>query len=328
MRAWVLGPRTAHPQGALFVIPGLHFLGPEDPRMLRFLTALAASGIEVFAPFLPTPLALRLDERAAEEAACALETALARQSGRRLGIFTISFGSTLGVRLKADERFADRVGDVMLFGGFCDWKDALRYSVTDRDMSDELVPPDPLNQAVIYMNLVEAMDVAFEEAEALRRAWRSFVGETWGEPDMRTPRRYVPIAERLASELSESLRPRFLRGCSVNPGGLEEVESALSQRETCLSWLDPRPHLAHLKGTIHVAHGADDDVVPVRHADQLVDACPSSLDVHRWVTGLYGHTQHSGLRGLADRGPAALRELRTMLGLLSAIASVSNPRSL
>ena len=292
--------------------------------MLRFLSAVAASGVEVFAPFLPTALALKLEPQAADEAARALTYALDRPGARRPGLFTISFGSTLGARLAADPRFADRIGDLMLFGGFCDWRDVLRYSVGGGDTGAP-VPADPLNQVVIYLNLVDLIAGAPSNTEALKAGWTAFARETWGDVAMKARDRYEPVAHRLAEALSEEQRPLFLRGCNAAPGGRAEIDQALDRATERLGWLDPTPHLAKLRGVVHVVHGADDDVIPVTHADALAAACPNASKVYRRVTGMYGHTGPEGLAGLVRRGPEALREVGTMVGLLAAIADVAHP---
>ncbi|MGB0589753.1 MAG: hypothetical protein ACPGU1_08755 [Myxococcota bacterium] len=325
MRAWIVRPKDRAVTGRLFVIHGLHFLGPEDPRLLRFLSAVAASGVEVFAPFLPTLLALSLAESAVAETAAAFDTATQRAPGGPLGVFTISFGSVLGLRLMNDPKFDGQTGDLMLFGGYCDWRDALRYSITDRDMSGDTVPPDPLNQPAIYMNLVSDMPAAPSNTAPLRSAWMAYAKATWGDPAMRDITRFEPVARRLAESLDAADRPLFLRGCGLGDGAMKEVEQALSKASPRLAWLAPQGELARLRGTLHIAHGADDDVVPVRHAAALARGATSCTTVNQFITGIYGHTEHVGVEGLLKRGPAALRELRTMVRMLHAIATVSHP---
>ena len=325
MRAWIVRPEHRAVTGRLFVIHGLHFLGPEDPRLLRFLSAVAASGVEVFAPFLPTLLSLKLAESAVAETAAAFEAATQSDPDARLGVFTISFGSVLGLRLMSDPRFAGQTGDLMLFGGYCDWRDALRYSITDRDLSGDTVPPDPLNQPAIYMNLVSDMPTAPSDTAPIRDAWMAYVKATWGDPEMRDITRFEPVARRLAESLDARDRPLFLRGCGLGDGAMMEVDQALSKAAPRLAWLAPQGDLARLKGTLHIAHGTDDDVVPVHHAASLARAATSCTTVSQSITGIYGHTEHAGVEGLLKRGPAAFRELRTMVRMLHAITTVSHP---
>ena len=295
--------------------------------MMRFLSVLADAGIEVFAPCIPSALDLRLDRSGIAEAAAAYKHAL--ESGHRggLSVFTISFGSILGLNLLADARFQGLHGDLMLFGAYADWVSALRYSITERDLSVEPVPPDPLNQPVVYMNLVEDMPGAPTDTSSVKEAWRRYVKATWGDLRMQERARFAPVADALAATLKPEERPLFLRGCGLEPGAFNEVEAALECAKERLAWLSPLPALRRLNCALHVAHGADDDVVPVTHAEMLVGLAREHTEVKAWVTGLYGHSEAAGLRDLANRGSSALRELRTMLGLLRAIAELSQSAS-
>ena len=70
-------------------------------------------------------------------------------------------------------------------------------------------------------------------------------------------------------------------------------------------------------------HGLDDDVIPHEQSDLLERAMPPGVAVRRYLTGMYAHTGRTGLRELAARAPAALREVRSMLGILRAIADAA-----
>jgi hypothetical protein len=68
--------RPARPARRAFLLaPGLHHAGPDDPRMDRFATILAASGAVVVAPAIPDFLALRVTPDAAGDFERALEAA-------------------------------------------------------------------------------------------------------------------------------------------------------------------------------------------------------------------------------------------------------------
>src|SRR5690606_34537418 len=83
------------PRRRTFLIaPGLHYAGPDDPRMDRFCRILAAAGHLVVAPFIPSYLALRPDARAIHDFS-RIADALPRWSDDRPIVFSISFGSLL-----------------------------------------------------------------------------------------------------------------------------------------------------------------------------------------------------------------------------------------
>src|SRR5947207_2699541 len=75
-RAYVYDPPpTARAAGVYLVLPGLHFLGPDDPRLDRFCRALAASGFVVVAPFIRAYNRMLLDPSSFDDAEAALALA-------------------------------------------------------------------------------------------------------------------------------------------------------------------------------------------------------------------------------------------------------------
>ena len=60
MEMLVWAPRSGRIRGALYVIPGLHFQGPNHPRLDRLARIIAHSGILVASPALPDFLAMRV----------------------------------------------------------------------------------------------------------------------------------------------------------------------------------------------------------------------------------------------------------------------------
>ena len=287
------------PRRRTFLIaPGLHYAGPDDPRMDRFCRVLAAAGHLVVAPFVPAYLALTPGRSAIEDFARVFD-ALPRWSSAKPVVFSISFGSLLAFALAAAR--GDAIERLVVFGGYADFSETMRYCLTGEGR-------DPLNQPVVLMNLLDHLEHAPEQRAALEAAWRRYVEATWGRPEMKARDRYLAIAERLAPEVPEPVRELFLVGIGVVPGAWDLASAALAKYDARA--LDPAPYLPRITGRVDLVHGADDDVIPYEQshalARQLVNA---NVAVH--ITGMYGHTG-------AQRPPlsAAARELATMLRVL------------
>lgn len=303
VRAWLYRPR-GRVRGAYAIAPGLHYAGPADPRADRFNAILAASGALVLAPFVPDYCALRVAPSAIDDFARAFDALLARPElprGVRPGVFSISFGSLLALRLAGDPARAERVGGVVCFGGYADWDATIRFCLGGERR-------DPLNQPVVLMNVLD------DVPPAVAAQWRRYVEATWGRPEMKARDRHEPIARELAGALAGRERELFLIGCGVEPGAAELCERALATRRGAFAFVDPRPHLHSVRGAVHIVHGADDDVIPADQAHALTAALPRA---RAYVTGLYGHTAGSPVTSL----PALGRELATMLAVLRAIAT-------
>ncbi len=308
--------RFYHPagavRGALAVAPGLHHDGPDDARMDRFCRILAAAGILTLAPFLPDFVALRVTPAAIADFASTYEVLAARRP-RPPGVFSISFGSMLALRLAA----ARDVGGVVVFGGYADWDATIRFTVSGELDGRTWVQRDWRNLPVVFMNLLDDIDElgdAPDEREAVVAAWRRYVVATWGKNAMREDAAWQAAAQAHAPALPAA-RAFYLRGCGLTPGARETIDAALARRGK-IDFLDVRPHLASIRAPVWLVHGLADDVIPWTQAESLARAFPVRSRPPVYLTGLYGHSQLEGARGAA----AAARELSSMLRIVAAIA--------
>jgi pimeloyl-ACP methyl ester carboxylesterase len=314
-------PASGPALGGVLIAPGLHFGGAEEARMKRFISILAHGGLAVCAPDIPDYVDQVLRPSAPRDLGRALEHFLGLgilPEGSAPAIFTISFGSWIGLEVACDPAFADRIGGVVTFGGFADWRESLRFCVGLSYADDPNRARDPLNRPVCFMNIYDDLPEAPSEPaqkEALFGAWRAFMEATWGREEMKTRGRHMAVAQALAEDVSPDLRELFLQGCASAPGGEALAKAALEAGDRRL-WLDPRPKLAGLKSPISLVHGMDDDVIPFEEMAALARALPAEADVRTYGTGLYGHSERGGLRALLSLLPSAVQEGRTMMAML------------
>jgi pimeloyl-ACP methyl ester carboxylesterase len=300
--------RARRPRATFLVAPGLHYAGPDDPRMDRFCAVLAAAGHTVVAPFVPDYLALTPGAGAVRDFARVF-AALPRWSAQKPVVFSISFGSLLAFSLAASH--GEQLAGLVIFGGYADFHDTMRYCLGGERR-------DPLNQSVVLMNLLDVIDHApglpAADRAAVAAGWRRFVERTWGRPELKDPARHVPIAEELAPGVPEAVRALFLVGVGARPGAAPLAHDALTRFDARA--LDPSPYFARIpRGLpIDLVHGRDDDVIPYPQSEALYAAL-ARPGVRLHLTGLYNHTgsQRPPLR-------AYLRELRTMWRVLGALA--------
>ncbi|MEZ4268643.1 MAG: alpha/beta hydrolase [Myxococcota bacterium] len=324
MRAATWLPASGEVRGALFVVPGLHPQGPDDPRFARFLAVLAASGIAAFSPYLPAFLRVRLEPSLladVERAFAAFEAWPARPRGRRPGVMSISFGSRLALHL-AGVHAPDRVGGLVLFGGYSDWREAMAFALGDS--ADSAPSRDPLNTPAVFLNLVEGLDVPARDRGAAVDAWRRYIDATWGRPEMKLSAAHAAVAAELAATLTPEAADLFLSGCGLRPDTATVARAALARLDD-RAWLDPRPALAGVRAPLAIVHGADDDVIPIAHARALHRLAPATSRAKLLLTGLYGHTAHAAPALGLRRAPALARELRTMVGILGALSRAAAP---
>lgn len=297
------------PRSTYLVAPGLHYAGPDDPRMDRFCRVLAATGHVVIAPFVPDYLALTPCARAIEDFARVFAVR-ARWSDQRPIVFSISFGSLLALALAAQH--GDQIERLVLFGGYADFHDTLRFCLTGEVGSGRTARRDPLNQPVVLMNLLAHLEPRCADPDAVSTGWRRYVERTWGRPEMKDRARFGAIAEELAAEVPASVRELFHIGVGTRPGAAELALPALAQFDARA--LDPTPYLPRIRGRVDLVHGADDDVIPFEQSHALA-ARLVHADVRVHITGLYGHTGAQ-----RPRLSMAAKELLTLVRVLRVLA--------
>ena len=321
--AWLYAPTDAPIAGAYAIAPGLHFEGPGDPRMDRFCRILAASGCLVISPFIDDFMHLRVTPRALleyQDAIRALVAAPEYPRGRAPWLFSISFGSLLALRAACAPELAAHIGGVILFGGYADWRAVVHFCMTGELTDGRRVHHDPLNQPVVFLTMLDELlrcaDVDPAHGPALAAAWLTFTRRTWssaGQKRHGTPER---VAHDLGADLPDEARDLFLMGCGARSGGLALCQQAMERFDG--AYMEVRGHLHRLRCPVHIAHGVDDDVIPVEHAHALADAMPAGHPHALYITGLYSHTAlGSPLRLI----PALGREVATLARLVRVIAS-------
>lgn len=303
------GRRAGDERAAYLIAPGLHYAGPDDVRLDRFCRILAAAGHLVIAPFIPSYLAL-IPRRAAIADFERVFDATSRWTTKRPVVFSISFGSLLAFALAAKR--GDELEGLVIFGGYADFHETLKFCLTGEVASGREATRDPLNQPVVLMNLLADMQPQCADPAALSAAWRRYVERTWGRPEMKVRERFSAIADELAPGVPEAVRELFHVGIGTRPGATELAMDALTR--FAAAELDPTPYLGRVRGRVDLVHGTDDDVIPFEHSEELAKKL-TGADVHVHITGLYGHTgaQTPKLSALA-------KELATMVRVLRVFA--------
>jgi pimeloyl-ACP methyl ester carboxylesterase len=314
VRAYLYRPTRGRPLGAYLLAPGLHFLGPDDPRLDRFCRVLASSRLLVFSTFLPEYLALRLLPSVGDSLAAAfdrLEELARREALPRPAIFSISFGSVPALAVASRPSHRDRVGAVVIFGGFADFHAVSLFSLTGEVAEEGRVvhlERDPTSAPALFLNLLPHLGIP-GDLSPLETAWMRMARRTWGRAELKRLCAMAPIGEEIARTLPEPLRLPFLIGCGLRAGGRERVLAALARAQEAFSFSDTRSVLSAVKAPLVIVHGRDDDVIPWHEAVKLARAVPRGHPHRLLLTGFYGHT------GARLPARAVAEEARTLLAL-------------
>jgi pimeloyl-ACP methyl ester carboxylesterase len=321
--AYVYRPADRAPAGCYVVAPGLHYDGPDDPRLDRFCRVMARAGFVVVAPFLPAFVQLLVDESAPDD----LEELVVAASTRfgalgRPTVFSISFGSWPALEVAA--RRPDLVDAVVTFGGYARFDTVARFCVGVPDAAlapgraQGGAPRDPTNMPALFLNLLGHLEpgLANEDRAPLEQALRAMCHRSWGRPEMKRPGQLSPLVSELAASLSPAQRDLFVVLTGHRPGAAELLDQALKRAGVALDGLGAERAAARLRCPVVVCHGTDDDVIPWEEAQALHRLLEGRVPTRLYLTGLYAHTSQGGL---PLRG--ALNEAATMLGIARTLAS-------
>ena len=323
--AWFYLPTRRPVEGAFIMSPGLHYLGAADHRMRRLATVLASSGIAVFSPFLRDYLDLKVTPQSVEDLQRAFRVLIRRPElpeGMRPGVFSISFGSLLALRLISEPSLRDLVGGAVVFGGYGVWDETIRFCLTGEVDGVVTMKRDVLNQPVVYMNLLEDFVAPPRDPRPVMDAWTRTIHATWGRDEFKRGDRLIELAHQIAPKVPEAQRSLFLSGVGANEDHQEALE-ALDRSEARLkAFVDPRPHLHRVRCPVYLVHGVDDDVIPVNQLDRLQEAFPASAEVHTYKTGMYSHSNSQ--QDFGEQIPALASELNTMIQMMLALVRASS----
>ena len=316
LEAYVYRP-TRPVAGTYLVAPGLHFDGPDDPRLDRFCRVLAAAGFCVVTPFLPSYVDLIVEPSAPDDLEVVARALLERlPADERITLFSISFGSWPALEVAA--RLGPAARAVITFGGYAEFESAIRFCVDGimrHPDGDVRLARDPLNQPALFLNMLPWLEDVTGDTTDLEAAWREMVYRTWGRMELKVPGRREPFARELAPRVPAEQRELFLIGTGVVPGAESLLGRALDRAGDALRFADPAPAIPRLQCPAVVCHGRDDDVIPWGEAEKLYRALSAHVPARLLLTGLYGHT------GAGRPSVRALgREVRAMLDIAETLA--------
>ncbi|MEZ4228943.1 MAG: hypothetical protein R3B89_07260 [Polyangiaceae bacterium] len=309
------------PVGHFIVVQGLHYQGPDDPRLDRFCRVLAGAGLMVHAPMLPSYLDLLLSPTVSDD--LELTTRFVCDSlprGIKPSLFSISFGSAPALEVAA--RLPESIDAVVTFGGYADLDAALRFCLDGRmehqGESMEL-SRDPLNAPVLFLNLLPFLELE-GDTRGLERALREAAYRTWGRPELKALHARAQLLYDLSERVPKGQRELFrlatgLRGALDGLSARAWLDHGLERGRAELDFARPGAALERAQRPCVVLHGRQDDVIPWGEALKLQQALARRVTTRLFLTGLFAHTN-------AERpGLGELRqELRALLGMASALS--------
>jgi dienelactone hydrolase len=267
-RARVYSPRGVDDPPGLVVVHGVHWKGIDEPRLQRFASAIAASGVLVLTPEIRELCDYRMDPASARtigESARALSDRL----GARVGVMGLSFAGGLSLVAASDPRYESAIGFVVSLGGHDDLGRVLRFFVTDDapqpDGSTLHVHAHDYGAVVLEYSHAEDFFPP-EDLDAARDTLRFVLHEDFD------------AATRRTSALSPASAARMRHILEHDTSALApELLAEIARLEPQLGAVSPSAHVGRIHVPVFVLHGAGDTLIPPSEALWLEHDTPRAM---------------------------------------------------
>ncbi len=283
----------------LLLLPGIHSMGIEEPRLRGLANDLAGSGVRVMTLALPDLQQYRVGPHSSDviedAVAWMIEQPRLAPDGR-VGIVGISFSGGLAIVAAGRPSIREHLAFVVSFGGHGDLPRVLKYLATGEAPPVEGIathPPHDYGVAVILYGLAEHV-VPPGQVEPLREGVRTFLlASQLTLVDMTRANETFAKAREIANRLPE---PAATLLADVNDRNVKRLGPALVPH---LGKLDadspagsperaPSPPAA----PVYLLHGDDDSVIPAAESALLGEFLRErGVDTHVLLSGLITHAE-------------------------------------
>jgi len=258
-------PQGVKDPGGIVLLHGVHHLGIEDPRMWNLARSLASAGVLVMTPELQDLADYRVTPRTIDvigDSAVVLST----QMHRTVGVIGLSFAGGLSLLAANRAEFRDRIGFVVAIGAHDDMGRVARFFA-----ANVIARPDGMEtpfQAHEYGALVlayahledffSAKDVPVAREALRQRLWE------------------LPEAEKTAAALSPEGKAQFDQLLHHRDQLKEVLLHEITLHKEEMDAVSPHGHLAQMRTTVFLLHGAGDTIIPSSETLWLAKDVPQS----------------------------------------------------
>jgi pimeloyl-ACP methyl ester carboxylesterase len=277
---------------AMVVIPGMHRLGIDEPRLMNFALAFAGHGVTVLTPSVPDIADYRLTPGSVDVVGESIKALRAETGAARVGVLGLSFAGGLALLAAADPRYADDTAFVAAIGAYDDLPRVLRFFATNQiEFPDHSLRS---MQAHEYGPLVAvyAHPEAFFSAADAAHARIAIRYQLWEQLDRSHAEagKLSPEGQRLMKLLyehhTETLAPTIL-------ANIDRYAAEMAP-------LSPHGRLAGMKVPVFLLHGAADQVIPPSETLWLRGSLPARCVRQCLISPVISHVEMGDKPKLKD----------------------------
>lgn len=287
---------------AVLLVPGVHAMGIDEPRLTSLSGELAGTGLAVLTMELPdlsryefTPRTVDIIEDGGRWLADRTDVT----ADGRIGLMGISFAGGLSMVAAGRPALRDRLAFVFSFGGHGDLPRVLRYLCSGVEplppgdppaTAPHVRPPHDYGVAVILVGVASYM-VPPEQVEPLRRGIVTFL--TASQLDMVDKKRAAAIFEDARRQAAALPEPAAGLMKAVNDRDVKGLGARLLPVLATIRYpasLSPEESPAPT-APVYLLHGTDDTVIPSVESLLLAHHLEGKTRVKTLLSGLITHAE-------------------------------------
>ena len=276
VRARLYAPVQRPDAPGLVLVPGITYLGMNEPRLMAFARSLAACGLRVLTPELPDSRDYRIDPGDITALGDAAQW-LAHATGRRVGLMGLSFSGSLALLAAAEPSYARQISFVFAVGAYDNLFRVATFYVTNADpLPDGNIERDTPNNygpwILEYEHLEDFTDPA--DTAPIRAVLRA---RLYNDP---------ALEKQLATELTPRQKKEYA-------GILAHADQPLFRSDKKhaaeMAAVSPHGHLAGLHVPVYLLHGREDNIIPFAESEWLAQDLPPGSLQEMLISPLVGH---------------------------------------
>lgn len=239
--------------GGMVLLPGVHHLGLEEPRLVRFARALAGAGVEVMTPELHDLVDYHVVPESVEQIGISTVILSTQLHQAKVGIMGLSFAGGMALLAAAKPEYADRIGFVVAIGAHDDLARVSRFFATNRiEKPDGSTAPFIAHEYGVLVLAYSHLEDFFSSTDipAAREALRLWL---WEQPD---------AAVKAAQAMSPAGQTEFDQLVHHRDQLQQQLVHEIDAHRSEMDAVSPHGHLSALHVPVFLLHGTGDSVIP------------------------------------------------------------------
>jgi pimeloyl-ACP methyl ester carboxylesterase len=239
---------------ALVILHGVHHLGYDEPRLVRFAKAMSGAGLVVATPNLPEIANYEIKPVSIDEISAAANDLSARMHAPCVGVLGLSFAGGLALEAASDPTMSQHICYVVAIGAHEDMARVMKFFATDRaEYPDGHTQPMQSHEYGALVAIYGHPEDYFrpEDVDIAREAVRLQLYED------------VSKAKELAKTMSPAGQATMAKLLADDESQVKPILNAtLEKHRAEMDAVSPASQLYRLHVPVLLLHGAGDNVIP------------------------------------------------------------------